>query len=121
VSFLVWLPTFALHSVAHARTSTRLTRDELARRAPATPRGQRARLALDAASLVLGAVGVAVLLAPTAAYAGTFTPEGQAFAGPWVAGIALTLLVVALAWRTRGFRAALRADASDLTSSPPRR
>jgi len=100
VSALVWLPLFAIHTVAYVLRVPRIAGPDLMT-AARTP-GRSLRLAASLGSLVLGALGALVLL-PAAAPWVTWSQATHQVPAPLVVGAVLSVLALAAAlplrWR----------------------
>ena len=72
ISFLVWLVTLVVHVIAYLRPVPRLIADDWRHRAtqptPGQAAGRHARLAVNVAALVAGAIAALLLLPTTAAW-----------------------------------------------------
>jgi hypothetical protein len=92
-SFLVWMPTVAIHLVAHFRQVPRRVVEEW-REAPATPApGRSLRLAVILGGLVAGVVPASLALLIAAPWI-DWMKTGETGPGPFVVGVAAALLAL---------------------------
>jgi len=93
LSFVVWMPTFAVHAVAYlwrvpGIVASDLQPDDLARSS-----GQRLRLGSNVIALVLAGIGAVLLLPDAAAWLGSLDTE-QKVPGFLLGGTVLTVLAL---------------------------
>jgi hypothetical protein len=96
LSAVLWLPLISVHVVAYVGRLPRLLGAELDRRGRPSVPGTRLRSLANAVALILGAIAATVVVPGAVGWA-DWTDLRQGVPGPVVAGVLLTLLVVAAA------------------------
>jgi hypothetical protein len=89
LTFVLWLPLFAIHLFAYVRRVPHVVSADLGGRETEAVPGRIARVDLSAGSIVFGAIAAIVVL-PIAAPWGAPGVLGQALPGPVVAGAVVT-------------------------------
>jgi len=94
LSFVVWMPTFAVHAVAYVWRVPRIVAADWQARDVTPPSGQWLRLGANLVAIALAGIGAMVLLPDAASWIGSLDVE-QRVPGFLLGGTVLTVLTLA--------------------------
>jgi hypothetical protein len=96
ISFLVWLPLVALHTVAYVLRAVRLVQADVTEPTVSLPPGREWRFGGNGLALVLGAIG-ALLLLPDAPPWAAWIQVTETLPAPLIVGAVLTVVALVIA------------------------